>query len=108
MWAIPITLNDGAGHSRTYTLIVSVIQSLPPVYTNAPITYDPVTVALNFTKDVPIPLNYDPEGGAVIVICEDMTTGAPINCIVASDYSFITFAPLSFDEIGVHIVNIIL
>jgi hypothetical protein len=62
-------LDDGAGHSRTYTLTLSVIVSSPPVYTNPSVSYSPVTVALNDSINVPIFSNYDPEGLAVVVLC---------------------------------------
>lgn len=98
LYTIPITLADTAGYARTYYLYVSVISSLPPIYDAAPVTYGPVTVALNSAVNVPIFANHDPDGfGGVIVLCEDTTVGVSVNCIVAADNSFITFAPLTFD-----------
>ncbi len=83
--------------------------SLPPVYNATSVTYSPVTVALNSEKNVSIFANHDPDGsGGVTVLCEDMTVGVAVDCIVAADSSYITFKPLSFDEVGVHNVSIIL
>jgi hypothetical protein len=56
-----------------------------------------------------IPSNYDPDYlGPVIVLCEETTTATPVSCTVALDYTFITFSPISFAEVGVHSVSIVL
>ena len=55
---------DYLSDERLYTFDIEVTTgpNLPPIYDSGTISYDPIIVALNQIKTVPIPSYHDPEG----------------------------------------------
>ncbi len=106
-WNVTVTLTDTASITAVYSFMVKVI-NLPPTYVSTA-TYTPVDVHLNSIKVVTIFPNYDPEGGPVYVYFSlSNTTKSSFNFMLASDNSQITIAPTSFNEVGTHVLPIIL
>ena len=72
-----------------------------PIYDTTGVSYDPITVHLNIQYDMMIPSFSDPDGGLAFAnITETATYPIPWNML--PDFSYVTFAPLDFTQLGIH------